>query len=126
VRIGGADLVDGGLWAKDPTAAAVARLREEAPGLVVSLGTGTPRGVHARAEGVMDLVAATLGVGPDGREVPGIQVLRLEPPLPPGVGRLDAAGPADLAALDEVADRYLATAASEIDRVAALLAIATA
>lgn len=127
VRVGGADLVDGGLWAKDPTAAAVDRLRDEAPGLVVSLGTGTARGVHARAEGVMDLVAATLGAGAAGRDAPAdVHVLRLEPPLPPGVGRLDAAGPADLAALDAVADRWLVRAASELDRVAAILANATA
>lgn len=121
VRVGDAQLVDGGLWAKDPTPPALTRLRDAAPGLVVSLGTGTARGTHARAEGVMDLVAATLGTPRGDAEVPGVQVLRLEPSLPPGVGRLDAAGPADLAALDAVADRFVAEAASEFDRVAALL-----
>lgn len=121
VTVGGARLVDGGLWAKDPTRPAVERLRDAGPGLVVSLGTGTARG--SRAEGIMDLVAATIGSGATSAQaLAGVQVLRLEPPLPPGVGRLDAAGPADVAALDEVADRYLAAAASEVDRVAHLLA----
>lgn len=126
VRVGDAQLVDGGLWAKDPTPAVLERLRGDAPGLVVSLGTGTARGTQARAEGVMDLVAATLGIARDGGEVPGVQVLRLEPELPRGVGRLDAAGPADLAALDQVADRFISRAASEFDRVATLLEIAGA
>lgn len=126
VPIGGAQLVDGGLWAKDPTAAVLERLATDGPGLVVSLGTGTTRGTQARAEGVMDLVAATLGIGRGTTEVPGVQVLRLEPPLPPGVGRPDAAGPRDVAALDEVAVRYIAQAASEFERVATLLQNATA
>lgn len=126
VPIGGAQLVDGGLWAKDPTPAVLHRLRDHAPGIVVSLGTGSARGTQARAEGVMDLVAATLGIARGDAEVPGIQVLRLEPELPPGVGRLDAAGPDDLAALDAVADRYIARASSEFDRVVALLRVAAA
>lgn len=126
VAIGGAQLVDGGLWAKDPTPAVIERLRDDAPGLVVSLGTGTARGQQARGEGVMDLVAATLGIARGGADAPGIQVLRLEPVLPAGVGRLDAAGPDDLAALDRVADRFIAQAASEFERVATLLRVAGA
>jgi hypothetical protein len=76
----------------------------------------------------MDLVSATHLDGDcrDEADVPFIHVLRLDPPLPPGVGRLDAAGPADIAALDAVADRYLVEAASEFDRVAAILRTATA
>lgn len=128
VHIAGAELVDGGLWAKDPTSVALSRLRDVAPGLVVSLGTGSTRGVRSPAEGIMDLVSTTLGAGSDreAADTPGIQVLRLDPPLPPGVGRLDAAGAADLAALDAVADRFLAQSASEFDRVAALLLNASA
>lgn len=125
VVVGGARLVDGGLWAKDPTQAAVRRLRGSGPGLVVSLGTGTARGSQSRAEGLMDLVAATLGAGPEGDGgATDVHVVRLEPTLPRGVGRLDAAGPRDIAALDEAADRYIAGAASELDRVAHLLTIA--
>jgi predicted acylesterase/phospholipase RssA len=127
VRIAGAELVDGGLWAKDPTPVAVDRLRADGPayGVVVSLGTGIVHGraTRGRAEGVMDLVAASLGgvPGGDAEALRGIEVLRLEPELPRGVGRLDAASPGDLAALEEATARYIAQAAHEFDRAEALL-----
>jgi predicted acylesterase/phospholipase RssA len=127
VRIAGADLVDGGLWAKDPTPVAVDRLRADGPthGVVVSLGTGIAHGraSRGRAEGVMDLVAASLGAAPgdDAEALRGVEVVRLQPQLPRGVGRLDAASPGDLAALEDATARYVAQAAHEFDRVEALL-----
>lgn len=132
VRIAGADLVDGGLWARDPTAVAVDRLRADGPahGVVVSLGTGIVHGRagRGRAEGIMDLVAASLGSvpGDDAADARGIEVVRLEPQLARGVGRMDGATPGDVAALEDAAARYIAEQAHEFDRVEALLrAVAT-
>ncbi|WP_210491831.1 patatin-like phospholipase family protein [Patulibacter sp. SYSU D01012] len=125
VRVGHGALVDGGMWAKDPTGSAVRRLHEDdpAPLVVVSLGTGRTMRRQGGADVVAEIVSAKLGRLPDASIPPAapVEMLRLEPPLPPGAARVDAASDRDLEALEEIAAAYVRDAADEFERAAALL-----
>ncbi|MGX6447758.1 patatin-like phospholipase family protein [Patulibacter sp. S7RM1-6] len=125
VRVGHGALVDGGMWTHDPTGPAVRRLAEDGapPRVVVSLGTGRTMRRQGGADVVAGIVAAKLGRMPDASVPDGAAttVIRLEPPLPPGAARVDAASERDLATLEDLAAAYVERAADEFDRAVALL-----
>lgn len=126
VRVGSGALVDGGMWTRDPTGPAVRRLLEDdgaPPRVVISLGTGRTMRRQSGADVVAEIVAAKLGRMPDASVplVGPMEIVRLEPPLPPGAARVDAATDRDLQALEDLAAAYVERASAEFDRAEALL-----
>ena len=142
-RVGELVLVDGGVFAMNPAMCAYAearRLEDDAPSLVLSLGTGqlTRPITFAQASGwglvewarpvidvVLDGVADTVDYQLGQLMPPGMYV-RLQPVLDRASDALDDASPRNLALLEEQARELLAVDAEELDRVAELLLAASA
>jgi patatin-like phospholipase/acyl hydrolase len=136
--VGDLVLVDGGVYAMNPGMCAYAearRLEDDAPSLVLSLGTGqvTRPITFAQSKdwGLLEWARPVIDVVLDGvadtvdyqlRELmpPGTYI-RLQTTLDRASDALDDAGPRNLALLQEQARELVAANADELDRVAELL-----
>jgi patatin-like phospholipase/acyl hydrolase len=133
-------LVDGGVFAANPTMCAYADLaaagRANELTLMLSLGTGTAQPAHAipyeeaRSWGRVEWVRPLIDIVFDGvadttefeaAAVMGDRFIRLQTPLRDASGELDDASPENLAALERVADRLIAERSADIDRACAIL-----
>ena len=135
--------IDGGVCSNDPMLPAFVEADKEFPGrpvLMVSLGTGNltdPLGIHgARRWGAVRWATQILDVLMDGqsgmsencldhlvksRERPGSEYFRLQPDLPPGLGRLDDTSERNVAGLQEVTAAYCRDQSGVLDAIAATL-----
>ena len=135
--------VDGGVCSNDPMLPAFVEADKEFPGrpvLMVSLGTGNltdPLGIHgARRWGALRWATQILDVLMDGqsgmsencldhlvksRERPGSAYFRLQPDIPPGLGRLDDTSAGNVAGLQEVTVAYCRDQSSVLDSIASTL-----
>lgn len=135
--------VDGGVCSNDPMLPAFVEADKEFPGrpvLMVSLGTGNltdPLGIHgARRWGAVRWATQILDVLMDGqsgmsencldhlvksRERPGSAYFRLQPDIPPGLGRLDDTSARNVAGLQEATAAYCRRQSGVLDAIAAVL-----
>jgi len=133
VRVNGAPLVDGGVFATNPAMLAYARTGER-PELLLSLGTGKRtrplRYEDVRGWGRLEWAQPILDVVFDGTAdavdleltaLIGDAYVRLQTPLQEASDDLDDAGPGNLAALRREAERLIAARDAQIDRVCAIL-----
>ena len=129
VRVNGAALVDGGVYAANPAVCAYAEAGAR-PELLLSLGTGEHtrplRFEDARGWGRLEWVRPLIDVVFDGSAdavdlqlsaLLGEAYVRLQTPLDEASDDLDDASAANLAALRREADRLIAARDDEIDRV---------
>jgi uncharacterized protein len=129
VRIGGATLIDGGVYAVNPSALAYAEA-SGAPDLLLSLGTGEHtrplRYEQVRDWGQLQWARPLIDVVFDGSaDAVDLQLtallredyVRLQTPLDEASDDLDDASAANLAALGREAERLIAARDDEIDRV---------
>jgi patatin-like phospholipase/acyl hydrolase len=131
-------LVDGGVYATNPAMCAYAearRLQDDAPSLVLSLGTGqlTRPITFAQASGwgQLEWVRPVIDVVFDGvadtvdyqlrQLMPPEAYLRMQPRLDRASDALDDASPTNLALLQEQARELVAQQSGELDRIAELL-----
>ena len=129
VRVNGAALVDGGVFATNPSVCAYAEVNGRLE-LLLSLGTGEHtrplRLEDARGWGQLEWVRPLIDVVFDGSAdavdlqlsaLLGEAYVRLQTPLDEASDDLDDASAANLAALRREADRLIAARDDEIDRV---------
>ena len=129
VRVNGAVLVDGGVYAANPAVCAYAE-SETPPELLLSLGTGEHtrplRYEDVRGWGRLEWVRPLIDVVFDGSAdavdlqlsaLLGDAYVRLQTPLVEASDDLDDASAANIAALRREADRLIAARDDEIDRV---------
>lgn len=129
VRVAGATLVDGGVFAVNPAVCAYAEVGGD-PDVLVSLGTGE----HTRplpyekvrgwgrlewAQPLIDVVFDGVADAADEQlaRLLGPRYIRLQTPLDEASDDLDDASPENLAALRREAERLIAARDEEIDRV---------